>query len=70
MSEHIHKITHVIASDLLQVLPVFVTGRTAVLLTGENIEGVLCTKECVIVNNFQSCHPVWREIMSNLKIDV
>lgn len=67
MSENIHKVTKMIFSSLLQMMTIFVTRSSAVFLTSKQVIRILSTEKSVIVDYFNSCHPIWRKIMRNLK---
>lgn len=64
--EDVDKVAEMEEADFLEVLALFVRRRRAVLLTGEQIEGVLRAEESVVVEDFDGRHPVGVVVTSNL----
>lgn len=66
MFENVDKIAEMEKANFLEVLALFVRRCCTVLLTSEQIERVLCTKESVVVEDFNGSHPVGVVVTSNL----
>ncbi|KAL0627385.1 hypothetical protein AAY473_000694 [Plecturocebus cupreus] len=78
MAKDIDKLAQVEKTNLLEVLPLLVSGGSAekraghyspVLLTHKQVKGIFSPQKIVIIQDFHSTHPVGIKVSSNLKTD-